>query len=66
MATRVNAAVPTIVERIPPSRPISFGDSRKKLRWRTGKPSLRIWKTIMIMSAMVDRAPIQIRVFAID
>jgi hypothetical protein len=32
MATKVKAAVPTIVEKIPPSRPIAFGDSRKKLR----------------------------------
>jgi hypothetical protein len=29
-ATTVNAAVPMIAEKIPPSRPIFFGESRKK------------------------------------
>jgi hypothetical protein len=31
-ATKVKAAVPTMVEKMPPSRPILLGDSRKKLR----------------------------------
>ena len=32
MATKVNAAVPMMVEKIPPSRPMLLGDSRKKLK----------------------------------
>ena len=37
MATAVRAKVPTIVGKIPPSRPISLGESRKKWRLRDGK-----------------------------
>jgi hypothetical protein len=65
MATPVKAMVPMMVEKMPPSRPIFFGNSRKKRRWRTGSPSLKIWKRIKIITAMVDIAPIQMRVFAI-
>jgi hypothetical protein len=64
MATPVKAMVPMIVVKMPPSRPILLGDSRKKRRWRTGNPSLKIWKRIKIITAMVDRAPIQMRIFA--
>jgi hypothetical protein len=64
MATPVKAMVPMMVVKIPPSRPILFGDSRKKRRWRTGNPSLKIWKRIKIITAMVDIAPIQMRIFA--
>jgi hypothetical protein len=42
MATAVSAAVPMMVEKIPPSRPIFLGESRKKWSWRTGNPSFRI------------------------
>jgi hypothetical protein len=66
IATPVKAIVPMMVEKIPPSRPILFGDSRKKLRWRTGNPSLRIWKRIKIITAMVDRAAVQIKNLAMD
>jgi hypothetical protein len=65
MATPVKAMVPMMVVKMPPSRPILFGDSRKKRRWRTGSPSLKIWKRIKIITAMVDIAPIQMRIFAI-
>jgi hypothetical protein len=64
MATPVKAMVPMMVVKMPPSRPILFGDSRKKRRWRTGNPSLKIWKRIKIITAMVDIAPIQMRIFA--
>jgi hypothetical protein len=64
MATPVKAMVPMMVEKMPPSRPIFFGNSRKKRRWRTGSPSLKIWKRIKIITAMVDIAPIQMRIFA--
>jgi hypothetical protein len=64
MATPVKAMVPMMVVKMPPSRPILFGDSRKKRRWRTGNPSLKIWKRIKIITVMVDIAPIQIRIFA--
>jgi hypothetical protein len=66
MATPVKAIVPMIVVKIPPSRPMLFGDSRKKRRRRTGNPSFRIWKRIKIITAMVDKAPIQMRIFAMD
>jgi hypothetical protein len=42
MATPVKAKVPMMVEKMPPSRPIFFGELRKKWRFRTGRPSLRI------------------------
>jgi hypothetical protein len=64
MATPVKAMVPMMVVKMPPSRPILFGDSRKKRRWRTGNPSFKIWKRIKIITAMVDMAPIQMRIFA--
>jgi hypothetical protein len=42
IATTVRAKVPMIVERMPPSRPIFLGESRKNRRWRIGRPSQRI------------------------
>jgi hypothetical protein len=66
IATTVNAKVPMMVDKMPPSRPMLFGDSVKKLSLRTGNPSFRIWKRIKIINAMVDRAPIQMRIFAMS
>jgi hypothetical protein len=65
IATTVNATVPMMVEKIPPSRPMLLGESRKNRRWRTGSPSFKIWKRIRIITPMVDRAATQMRVFAI-
>jgi hypothetical protein len=42
IATRISAKVPMIVEKIPPSRPILLGESRKNWRLRMGSPSERI------------------------
>jgi hypothetical protein len=61
IATAVKAAVPMMMEKMPPSRPICLGESRKKLRWRTGNPSFRVWKRIKIITPIVDSAAIQIR-----
>jgi hypothetical protein len=66
MATPVKTIVPIMVEKIPPSRPIFFGESRKKRRWRAGNPSFKIWRRIKIITAMVDRPAIQMRIFAMD
>jgi hypothetical protein len=65
IATTVNATVPMMVEKIPPSRPMLLGESRKNRRWRTGSPSFKIWKRIRIITPMVERAATQMRVFAI-
>src|SRR4030043_2181632 len=48
MATPVRATVPMMVEKIPPSRPILLGDSRKKREGRAANPSLKIWERIKI------------------
>jgi hypothetical protein len=42
IATTVNAMVPMMVVKIPPSLPMLLGDSRKKLSRRMGRPSARI------------------------
>jgi hypothetical protein len=65
IATTVKPRVPMMVEKIPPSRPMLLGESRKNRRCRTGSPSFRIWKRIRIITLIVERAATQIRVFAI-
>ncbi len=65
IATTVSIAVPIIVENMPPSLPILLGLSIMKRIPRIGIPSLRIWTRIRIITAMVKRADVQIRILAI-
>jgi hypothetical protein len=64
IATVVRARVPIMVDKMPPSRPILLGDSRKKRRCKIGRPSLKIWKRMRTITTMVERAAIHIRIFA--
>jgi hypothetical protein len=66
IATPVNATVPIMVEKTPPSRPMFFGDSSKKRRERVGSPSFKIWRRIKIITAMVDSPAVQMKIFAMD